>query len=145
MASLQVNELKLADRVSTILAMVNRDMIHTCVMKHSSWWYNINHILAMSYVRSGTIKMKLTQCAQVTPYGTMKLSFKHWFRQWLVAWQHQAITYYLNQYWLIIKDALSHSPESNFTEMLMSKTSIWRLLLLIYFLNNCHISQGPVS
>ena len=34
----------------------------------------------------------LTHCGQVTPYGNIDLG-QHWFRQWLVAWQHQAITY----------------------------------------------------
>ena len=32
-----------------------------------------------------------THCGQVTPYGNIDLG-QQWFRQWLVAWQHQAIT-----------------------------------------------------
>ena len=33
----------------------------------------------------------LTHFGQVTPYGVMGLG-QHWFRLWLVAWRHQAIT-----------------------------------------------------
>ena len=33
----------------------------------------------------------LTHCGLVTPYGGMDLG-QHWFREWLVAWRHQAIT-----------------------------------------------------
>ena len=34
----------------------------------------------------------LTHCGLVTPYGVRYLS-QHWFRYWLVAWWHQAITW----------------------------------------------------
>ena len=34
----------------------------------------------------------LTHCGLVTPYGDIDLR-QHWFRQWLVAWRHQAITW----------------------------------------------------
>ena len=34
----------------------------------------------------------LTQCGLMTPYGDINLS-QLWLRQWLVAWQHQAITW----------------------------------------------------
>ena len=34
----------------------------------------------------------LTRCGLVTPYGNID-QCQHWFRQWLVAWQHQAITW----------------------------------------------------
>ena len=36
--------------------------------------------------------MQLTNCGPVTPYGGRDLG-QHWFRQWLVAWRHQAITW----------------------------------------------------
>ena len=34
----------------------------------------------------------LTHCGLVKPYGNLDLG-QHWFRQWLVAWRHQAITW----------------------------------------------------
>ena len=34
----------------------------------------------------------LTYCGPVMPYGGKHLG-QHWFRQWLVAWRHQAITW----------------------------------------------------
>ena len=34
----------------------------------------------------------VTHCGLVTPYGSRYLG-QHWFRQWLVAWRHQAITW----------------------------------------------------
>ena len=34
----------------------------------------------------------LTHCGLVTPYGDRDLG-QHWLRKWLVAWQHQAITW----------------------------------------------------
>ena len=34
----------------------------------------------------------LTHCGLVTPYDNRDLG-QHWFRQWLVAWRHQAITW----------------------------------------------------
>ena len=39
-----------------------------------------------------TYRTWLTHCGLVTPYGSRDLS-QHWFRQWLVAWWHQAITW----------------------------------------------------
>ena len=33
----------------------------------------------------------LTHCGLVMPYGNIDLGH-HWFRKWLVTWQHQAIT-----------------------------------------------------
>ena len=38
------------------------------------------------------IQLTLTHCGLVTPYGTSDL-VQHWFRLWLVAWRHQAITW----------------------------------------------------
>ena len=38
-----------------------------------------------------THNLSLTHCGLVTPYGGRDLG-QHWFRQWLVAWRHQAIT-----------------------------------------------------
>ena len=37
----------------------------------------------------------LTHCGPVTRYGDIDLG-QHWFRQWLVAWRHQAIAYNIN-------------------------------------------------
>ena len=36
--------------------------------------------------------ISLIHCGLVTPYGEIDLG-QHWLRQWLVAWQHQAITW----------------------------------------------------
>ena len=35
---------------------------------------------------------KLTHCGLVMPYGDIDLG-QHWLRHWLVAWQHQTITW----------------------------------------------------
>ena len=34
----------------------------------------------------------LTHCGLVTPYGTINVG-QHWLSWWLIAWQHQAITW----------------------------------------------------
>ena len=41
---------------------------------------------------SRTQTCSLTNCGLVTPYGGRDLD-QHWFRYWLVAWRHQAITW----------------------------------------------------
>ena len=38
------------------------------------------------------LKVALTHCGLVMPYGCRDLG-QHWFRKWLVAWWHQAITW----------------------------------------------------
>ena len=38
------------------------------------------------------LTLALTHCGLATPYGTKDLG-QHWLRLWLVAWQHQAITW----------------------------------------------------
>ena len=38
------------------------------------------------------LEQELTHCGLVTPYGSRDLG-QHWFRYWLVAWRHQAITW----------------------------------------------------
>ena len=40
---------------------------------------------------SSASKTKLTHWGRPTPYGDKNIS-QHWFRLWLVAWRHQAIT-----------------------------------------------------
>ena len=41
---------------------------------------------------TATFTSELTHYGLMTPYGDMDLC-QHWFRQWLVAWLHQAITW----------------------------------------------------
>ena len=38
------------------------------------------------------VPLALTHCGLVTPFGSRDLG-QHWFRQWLVAWWHQAFTW----------------------------------------------------
>ena len=38
------------------------------------------------------MSFQLTQCGLMTPYGGRD-PFQHWFRYWLVAWRHLAITW----------------------------------------------------
>ena len=51
-------------------------------------------------------------CGLTKPLGIIKVC-QHWFRQWFVAWWHQAITW--NSIGIIISEVLWHSPENNFT------------------------------
>ena len=50
----------------------------------------------MAYIVPMHVKPKftylLTHCGLVMPYDNIDLD-QHWFREWLVAWQHQAITW----------------------------------------------------
>ena len=48
----------------------------------------------------------LTDCGFVTPYGYIDLS-QHWFREWLVAWRHQAITW-TNVYLSSVRSSDNH-------------------------------------
>ena len=77
-------------------------------------------ILGNKYNENST----LTHCGLVTPYGGRDLG-QHWFRKWLVAWRHQAITWikvdlssvrssgiHLSA---IISKVQRHSSECNFT------------------------------
>ena len=43
-------------------------------------------------VSLGNDELSLTHCGLVTPYDDRDLG-QHWFRKWLVAWWHQAITW----------------------------------------------------
>ena len=54
------------------------------------------------YIHTHTAANVLTHYGIVMPYGDIDLG-QHWLWSWLDAWWHQAITYYLNQCWLIIK------------------------------------------
>ena len=49
-------------------------------------WYRIRNKLQWNLHRNSTY------CGLVTPYGDRDMG-QHWLRQWLVAWQHQAITW----------------------------------------------------
>ena len=63
-------------------------MPHTHVLVHHhhiDLFYH--HICLMNMCYS-----HFTHCGLVTPYGDKELCH-HWFRQWLVAWRHQAIAW----------------------------------------------------
>ena len=66
--------------------------------------------------------MYLNNFDLVTPNGSIHLG-QHWFRQWLVAWRPQAIT------WPNV-DFLGHSPKNNFT-MSAQVTILCVFLLMI--------------
>ena len=55
---------------------------------------------------------KLTHCGLVTPYGY--ITCQHWLKWWLVAWQHQAITW-SNVNLSSERSRDIHSSEGNFT------------------------------
>ena len=64
----------------------------------------------------------LTHCGLVTPYGDIDLG-QHSSRQWLVAWQHQAIT------WTNVdfpEGVQRHSSENNFTWS-AHKLNLWHV------------------
>ena len=50
------------------------------------------HTVQCHYNAANFIGCLLTHCGLVMPYGGRELG-QHWFRQWLVAWRHQAITW----------------------------------------------------
>ena len=70
---------------------------------------------------------ELIHSGLVTPYGDIDLG-QLWFRSWLVAWQHQAITrttVHISSSEKVIKfnnEVLWHSPESNFTASALATT-----------------------
>ena len=69
----------------------------------------------------------LTHCGLVTPYGGRDLG-QYWFRQWLVAWRHQAITW-TNVDWSSAKTSDIHiramsqqMPQSSITKIRLKVT-----------------------
>ena len=70
-----------------------------------------------------------THCGLVTPYGGRDLG-QHWFRQWPVAWRHQAITWTnvnLSSLWSIDVHLRAVSVE-------ISQPSVTKISLNIIFL-----------
>ena len=82
----------------------------------------------------------LTHCGLVTPYGDMYLD-QHWLRQWLVAWQQQAIT------WTNVDLSSLRSSDFHLRATLpeIHQPSITKFSTKITYLNFIQISQGPVS
>ena len=71
----------------------------------------------------------LTHCGLVKPYGDRDLG-QHWLRQWLVAWQHQAITW-TDVDWLSVKSndinirAISQEmPQPSITKICLKITQL---------------------
>ena len=65
---------------------------------HSFQWYSFIYIYMTPFSIHGdtqkvlhTADYTLTHCGLVMPYGDTDLD-QHWFRWWLITWQHQAIT-----------------------------------------------------
>ena len=54
------------------------------------YWYFFHACL--NWLRVDHTCMRRFYCVLVTPYGEIHLG-QHWFRQWLVAWRHQAIAW----------------------------------------------------
>ena len=72
----------------------------------------------------------LTHCGLVKPYGNRDLG-QHWLRQWLVAWQHQAITW-TNVDWSSVKFSDIHIraisqevPQPSVTKIHLKITYLW--------------------
>ena len=58
---------------------------------HTVWWHQgMGNIFALC--EGNPAVTQLTHWGLVAPYGDIDLG-QHWFRQWLVAWRHQAITW----------------------------------------------------
>ena len=66
----------------------------------TSWEFQLNNkvksmderVIIMWMWSSENLSFSLTHCGLVKPYGDINLC-QHWLKQWLVAWQHQAITW----------------------------------------------------
>ena len=72
---------------------------------------------------------ELTHCGLVTPYGGRDLG-QHWFRQWFVAWRHQAIT------WTNVDLSSQRSSDVHLREISLeiSQPSVTKISLKIIFL-----------
>ena len=79
------------------------------------------------YTRRGL--QGLTHSDLVTPYGNGGLG-QHWFRQWLVAWRHQAIAW-TNVVWSLVKSRDIHIREIS---QEMPQPSITKIRLKITYL-----------
>ena len=86
------------------------------------------------------VRRDLTPRDLVTPYGDIDLG-QHWLMQWLVAWRHQAIAW-------TNADLHQTCSVAFIWEQFHSKCP-WTLSVIcvrrLYFLNHCHVSQGPVT
>ena len=68
---------------------------YSVVSRHGAIEYKSTLTEVMVSHRTGNklrAVISLSHCGLVTPYGDMELG-RHWLRQWLVAWRHQAITW----------------------------------------------------
>ena len=80
------------------------------------------------WVKKKWIDAKLTHCCLVTPYRGKDLG-RHWFRKWLVAWRHQAIT------WTNVELALKFSDvHLRAISLELSQPSITKISLKFIFL-----------
>ena len=77
---------------------------------------------------------KLTHCGLVTPYGDKDLG-QHWLRKWLVAWQHQAITWN-NVDWSSVKSSDNHIRATSQEIPQPSNTKIHLKITYIKFHSN---------
>ena len=82
----------------------------------------------------------VSHCILLTPYGNLNLGH-HWFRQWLVAWWHQAITWTNDAYhqW-----GSWHSSESNFTMSTQGSILYNELENRIFKITAIFVSDGPM-
>ena len=85
---------------------------------------------------SGKNTQHLTHCVLVTPYGGRDLG-QLWFRQWLVAWRHQVIT------WTNVDSSSlrSHDVYLRAISLEISQPSVTKISLKIRFLRiYCNLS-----
>ena len=74
--------------------------------KSTRWTPDLTVLVKLTYWPLEDVAVILTHCGLVTPYGDMDLC-RHWFRLWLVAWWHQAITW-TNVDWSSVKSSDIH-------------------------------------
>ena len=82
---------------------------------------------------SGKNTEHITHCGLVTPYGGRDLG-KHWFRQWLVAWRHQVITWTnvdLSSLWS--HDVILRAISLEISQPSVTKISFKNIFLRIYW------------
>ena len=80
-----------------------------------------------------------THCFLVTPYDVTEVD-QYWFRQWLIAWWHQAIVW-VNQCWLTFSKVLWHSSKSNIRESGLA-TFLVNEFEKLYLWNDCSSLRG---
>ena len=92
----------ISNQIYTYLGLISRLWNHILCLKSFAWTCKLIITTAapmnlMTNYRLPSdnqlgVKEELAHCGLVTPYDDRDLG-QHWFRQWLAAWRHQAITW----------------------------------------------------